>query len=181
MEFEQALSEKEVFIFGLDNEIYPEKDYLLQVYYLFAHMMEYTEQLEAAEILKFMSEYYLNRGEEGLFAATADKFSIPVTREANLNNLRQSARLPLKLLLYKEVLSKMQTIVQQQKKVVLLVPGDPAMQLNKIRQIEWNGLENHIKVYFLEELSLQEEDSSAYISRECDTSPEALYWCTKKN
>ena len=34
---------KKAFVFELDNVLYPEKDYLLQVYYLFASFLEYSE------------------------------------------------------------------------------------------------------------------------------------------
>lgn len=152
--FEQALQEKEVFVIGLDDEIYPQKDYLLQVYYLFAQFMEYSLQMDATTILNFMTQQYHSKGTEGMFPATAETFSIPATYEENFINLHVNARLPLKLLLFKEILEEMQAIVTERKALVLLVTGVPAVQLNKIRQMEWNGLENYIKVYFIEELNL---------------------------
>ena len=45
---------KKAFIFELDNVLYPEKDYLLQVYYLFASFLEYTEAFPpAADLTEF--------------------------------------------------------------------------------------------------------------------------------
>ncbi|AOM78651.1 HAD family hydrolase [Pedobacter steynii] len=149
---EKYLQEKQAFVFELDDVLYPEKDYLLQVYYLFAQFIEYGEQLNATEILQFMQEKYLSDGHEGLFEQTAAKFDIPLKYQLNFDLLLQNARLPLKLLVFNKALTFLQEIVARGKQLFLFVDGDPVMQLNKIRQIEWNGLENHLVVYFAAEI-----------------------------
>lgn len=151
MAFEEYLKEKESFIFELDEVIYPQKDYLLQVYYLFAQFMEYAEQINATNLLRSMQELYHSDGPDDIFEKTADKFSIPEKYKVNFDLLFISARLPLKLLLFNEVLSFMQAIVVERKQIFLLIDGDPGMQLNKIKQMEWNGLEQYLTVYFTEE------------------------------
>lgn len=151
------LLEKDYFIFELDNVIYPEKDYLLQVYYLFAQFIEYGEQLSATEILKYMQETYLTQGETDIFAKTAAKFTIPEKYKVNFDMLLHSVRLPLKLLIYDEVLLFLQEIVIERKQIFLLVKGDPAMQLNKIKQTEWNGLAQYLTVFFTEEFGSEAE------------------------
>jgi len=151
MTAEAYLQQKQFFVFELDNVIYPEKDYLLQVYYLFAQFIEYGEQLNATEILTYMQETYLEAGENDLFNKTAAKFDIPEKYQINFDLLLHSARLPLKLLIYNEVLKFLQAIVLERKQIFLFVKGNPAMQLNKIRQTEWNGLEQYLTVFFSEE------------------------------
>lgn len=150
---EKFLEEKQAFVFELDDVLYPEKDYLLQVYYLFAQFIEYGEQLNATEILQFMQERYLAAGPEKCFAETAAKFNIPLKYQVNFDLLLQNARLPLKLLIFNKMLVFLQEIVAKGKQVFLFVAGDPAMQLNKIRQIEWNGLEQNLVVYFAAEIA----------------------------
>src|SRR5690349_14130267 len=115
MTSEKYLQEKQFFIFELDNVIYPEKDYLLQVYYLFAQFIEYGEQLNSADILKYMQETYLGDGEKDIFAKTAAKFSIPDKYRVNFDMLLNSVRLPLKLLIYDELLKFLQAIVLERK------------------------------------------------------------------
>lgn len=44
MDAYELVKDKQIVIFELDNVLYPEKDYLLQVYYLFAQFIEYSEQ-----------------------------------------------------------------------------------------------------------------------------------------
>ncbi|MBB2149101.1 HAD hydrolase-like protein [Pedobacter gandavensis] len=148
---EQLLKDKQAFVFELDNVIYPEKDYLLQVYYLFAQFIEYGEQLNASDIVKYMQEQYLAEGPENLFEKTAAEFKIPEKYKLNFDLVMQNAKLPLKLLIYNKALTFMQEIVAAGKQVFLFVDGDAIMQLNKIRQVEWNGLEKNLIVYFSEE------------------------------
>lgn len=149
---EKRLEEKLAFVFELDDVLYPEKDYLLQVYYLFAQFIEYGEQLNATEILQFMQEKHLAEGPEDVFTQTVAKFNIPLKYQVNFDLLLQNARLPLKLLIFNKMLNFLQEIVAKGKQLFLFVSRDPAMQLNKIRQIEWNGLEQNLLVYFAAEI-----------------------------
>ncbi|MCX2493138.1 HAD hydrolase-like protein [Pedobacter sp. PF22-3] len=152
MDASQYVKDKQLVIFELDDVLFPEKDYLLQVYYLFAQFIEYTEQKSAQPILEFMRNEYENNGAEKLFEKTANQFGIDTKYEYNFNLLHQNARLPLKLLLYKNMLEFMQELVVDRKKIVIVTAGIPEQQLNKIKQTEWNGLEQYLTVYFADEL-----------------------------
>ena len=148
---EKYINDHKAFFFGFDDVLYPEKDYLLQVYYLFAQFIEYGEQIDAQDIVGFMRDTYIANGPELMFDLTAARFGLPQKYRLNFDLLHQNARLPLKLLLFANVLDFMQAIRKSGKPFYLLADGDPATQLNKIRQIEWNGLEQLIKVYFVAE------------------------------
>lgn len=148
MTIQNRLTTKKAVVFGLDDVLYPEKDYLLQVYYLFAEFMAYSMQLDAKNIIAFMQSEYASNGPNGLFQKTAEAFEIPASYEANFDRLHQNARLPLKLLLYKQILELLQELVVNRQAIFLLVDGDPAVQLNKIKQMEWHALEQYLKVYF---------------------------------
>ncbi|TKC65617.1 haloacid dehalogenase [Pedobacter hiemivivus] len=166
MIFEKYLQEKDSFFFELDNVIFPEKDYFLQVYYLFAQFMEYGEQLNAADVLKYMQETYEKASADDIFAKTAEKFNIPEKYKINFDMLLHSARLPLKLLIYNEVLNFLQSIVLERKQIFLLVSGNPTTQLNKIKQTEWNGLEKYLTVFFTEEFEPEQDALKLIIEKQ---------------
>jgi phosphoglycolate phosphatase-like HAD superfamily hydrolase len=151
MAFEHYLKDKQAFVFELDDVLYPQKDYLLQVYYLFAQFIEYAEQISADEILKSMQQTYVATGSEDIFEKTAAQFDIPLKYKVNFDLLFLSARLPLKLLMFNEMLSLLQEITVERKHIFIFTNGDPMMQLNKIKQMEWHGLENYLTVYFAAE------------------------------
>ena len=49
------------------------------------------------------------------------------------------------------MLNLLQDIVVDRKKIFIVTNGDPAKQLNKIKQTEWHGLEQYLIVYFTDE------------------------------
>ncbi len=160
MAFETLLQHKKAFVFGLDDVLYPKKDYLLQVYYLFSEFMAYTEQLDSGAMIAFMQNEYLTNGADAIFDKTAAQFGIDNKYRHNFDLLHETARLPLKLLLYKQVLDFMQEIVVERKQIFILADGNPAEEINKIKQVEWNGLEQYLKVYFTTEFEPKPSSAS---------------------
>jgi len=153
MDAYQKVEDKKLVIFELDDVLFPEKDYLLQVYYLFAQFIEYMEQKLATPILEFMRNEFEANGSEDIFEKTASAFNIDRKYKRNFDLLHLNARLPLKLLLYKNMLEFLQQLVIDRKKICIVTAGNPEQQLNKIKQTEWNGLESYLTVYFSAELN----------------------------
>lgn len=153
MSFENYLSRYDSFIFGFDNVLYPEKDYQLQVFYLFSEFMAYQESIDAKPILNFFQQEFENHGIVNLFEKAAKEFNLPEKYKSNFERLHENARLPLKLLLFQKVLDFLQQIVVERKAIFLLIQGSPMMQINKLKQMEWHGLEKYLKTYFVEEIA----------------------------
>lgn len=153
---------KQAFVFELDNVLYPEKDYLLQVYYLFASFMEYKELLDAKILTKLMTTTFEEEGPANVFDRLQDRFQISEDYRYNFELLHKTARLPLKLLLYAETLALLQDIVVDRKQIFILTNGDPQQQLNKIKQMEWHGLEQYLTCYFADELKAKPEPDAIH-------------------
>jgi len=144
------------FVFELDDVIYPEKDYLLQVYYLFANFIEFSEGFPTSQNLTdFLKTAYIHHGDKGIFDKAKEAFGLEEKYRENFERLHYTAILPLKLLLYPQILELMQEIVVDRKQLFLVTNGKPEIQLNKIRQIEWNGLEKYLRVYYASEINLK--------------------------
>lgn len=152
---------KKAFVFELDNVLYPQKDYLLQVYYLFASFIEYIETVPAAaDLTAFMKNVYEHHGAIDIFDKAKETFGIDEKYRDNFERLHISARLPLKLLLFDKMLNLLQDIVVDRKQLFLVTAGNPEQQLNKIKQVEWNGLENYLTVYFADETAAKPDTAS---------------------
>jgi phosphoglycolate phosphatase-like HAD superfamily hydrolase len=143
---------KDAFVFELDDVLYPEKDYLYQVYYLFSSFLEYTEQIDAKEATECMVATYLQEGKDAVFENLEKKFDLDKKYKANFDHLNKTAQLPLKLLLYADMLKLLQEIVVDRKKIFIVTNGDPEQQLNKIKQTDWSGLEPYLTCYFANEM-----------------------------
>ncbi|WP_134088137.1 HAD family hydrolase [Olivibacter sp. XZL3] len=156
--YKDLVKNKKAFVFEVDDVLYPEKDYLLQVYYLFAHLLEYTETVPpAADLTAFLKKAYEHHGSESIFERAAAVFGIDGKYLENFKRMHVNAQLPLKLLLFEEIKEMLQDIVADGKQILVLTKGNPLMQLNKLKQIEWGALREHVKMYFYDELVLQGE------------------------
>lgn len=169
--------EKRAFIFGLDDVLFPKQDYLLQVYYLFAHLLEYTETVPPAkDLTEFLKSAYLHHGEEGLFERAAEVFGIEGKYKDSFDRLHLMAKLPLKLLLYQSIRDTIHAAHAEGKLLFILTGGDPVMQLNKLKHMDWEGLERVVKVYFMQELISQQKTPMAYLLAENGLeAPDVLY------
>ena len=170
-------TEKKAIIVGLDDVLFPKKDYLLQVYYLFANLLEYTETVPPAnDLTEFLKSAYLNHGEHGLFDRAAAVFGIDGKYRVQFNRLHLDAKLPLKLWLHKPVQDRLKHAHEGGMQVFILATNNPAMQLNKLRHMEWDGLDRVMKVYFTEELIRQQQNPMGYLLDENGLKPaEATY------
>jgi len=157
MTYNDVDKRKKAFIFELDDVLYPEKGYLFQVYYLFAGLLEYIELIDAGKITDLMISTYNEEGKAAVFDRLKEKLNIDEKYRKNFDETLLSARLPLKLLLYKKMLNLLQEIVVDRKKVFIVTNGNPVQQLNKIKQVEWHGLENYLVAYFAEETMAKPE------------------------
>jgi FMN phosphatase YigB (HAD superfamily) len=151
---------KQAFIFELDDVLYPEKDYLYQVYYLFTAFLEYTELVNAKVATSFMIDTYLSEGKAFVFDRLKEKFGLDEKYKLNFEHLSHTAKLPLKLLLDQNMLTFLQDIVVDRKKIFILTNGDPGQQLNKIKQTGWQGLEPYLTCYFADEIAPKPETDS---------------------
>lgn len=157
LKFTDISPAKKALIFELDDVLFPQKDYDLQVYYLFSNFIEYLDAFPPAqEMLSFITKRYDVHGNENMFSEVANAFGIDVKYKENLALLFTNAKLPLKLLLYKEALALLQELVVNRTDIYILTAGKPEQQLNKIKQTEWNGLDKYLKVYFTDEFSAEQ-------------------------
>lgn len=157
MKYKDIDKRKNAFILELDDVLYPAKDYIYQVYYLFANMLEYVELVDAKQTTKLMTDTYISEGADVVFDTVAKQFPIAEKYRENFYNLFVTAKLPLKLLLYQNMLTLIQDIVVDRKKLFIVTNGSVPQQVNKIKQVEWHKLEPYLTCYFAEETAPKPE------------------------
>lgn len=161
------LEDKELYLFELDDVLFPRRDYILQVYYLFAQFVDFTEGNGLAlKMVDFMKETYDSAGEEGMIQKVAEEFKLSKDYTENFARLEANAHLPAKLFLFDDVRAAVEGLVEKGKKIGILTKGNPVQQLNKMRHIDWQGLDRQIKVYFTEELVFRNLDPILYIAQD---------------
>lgn len=162
--------DKAVYTFEIDDVLYPKRDYLLQVYYLFSNFVEFTEaQVMGADIVAFMKEVYEAEGEKEVVNKTLAHFNLPTTYLENYERLKANAHLPLKLFLKKETKELLDTLFKHGKQVAILTDGNPVEQLNKLKHIDWEELSPYsrsLRVFFNDELNFRNIVPIKYIAEQ---------------
>jgi FMN phosphatase YigB (HAD superfamily) len=153
MLFDQLVEKKKAFVFDLDNTLYPEKDYLYQVYYMVGQFIEYQETFDHQIITKYLINEFETKGRAHVFDKLIEQFNLKPEYVDNCIRLLRTARLPLKLLLFKEAEWMLNELVEHKKQIFILTNGTTDQQYNKITQIEWNGLQKHITCYYANEIA----------------------------
>jgi FMN phosphatase YigB (HAD superfamily) len=171
--------DKDVYCFEIDDVLYPKRDYLLQVYYLFSNFIAFTEGLPSAEeMTEFMRKTYQHQGEDEVFPLTKETFGLNDEYEENFKRLQANAQLPLKLLLFSEVENLLLSLQQDGKKIAILTKGNPVEQLNKLKYMDWGKFEmykNFLKVYFIDELRFRNIDPITYIAKDFGVSDSEIH------
>lgn len=168
----ETFANKKAIILDFDDVLYPKKDFLLQVYYLYANFVEFTNYQPCAnELLQTLKEEYVSRGETNVFSVAVQKFPEISAFKENFERLHHQAQLPLKLLAFPNIAQLIKRFQEEDKPVLLLTAGDPLMQLNKIKQIDWQELKPTLKVYFEDELRFRQLAPLNYILDEHDLEP----------
>ncbi|HEX8020425.1 HAD family hydrolase [Mucilaginibacter sp.] len=157
MDYKDIDKRKTAFIFELDDVLYPAKDYYFQAYYLFANMLEYIELIDAKAATKVLTDTYIAEGKDAAFNRLTEQFPVAEQYRDKFENLLLTAKLPLKLLLYQNILTLMQEIVVDRKALFIVTNGNVQEQVNKIKQTEWHGLEKYLRCYFTEETAPKPE------------------------
>ncbi len=150
------------FVFELDNVLFPEKDYLYQVYYLFAGYLEYTELLDAKVLVNLMVSTYEQSGASAVFDTLKERFKVDEKYRFNFEHLHTAAQIPLMLYINPEMLTLLQDIVVDRKQIFILTNGNPQQQLNKIKHTDWQGLEKYLTCYFADEIAPKPEPDALH-------------------
>lgn len=181
MDFKEILKTKKAIFVELDDVLFPEKDYDLQVFYLFAQFVELTEQISAKPIIEFLQQQYELCGGEDVFDKLIQKFDFLAKYQVHFNRLFKTARLPLKLFMYQNMLSFLTLAVDNKAQVFLVTEGDPQIQLNKIKQLDWGGLGENVRLFFADELGQSELEVVAELMIKNDLSEQdILFLCKNK-
>lgn len=137
-----------VFIFDLDNTLYCENDYLFAAYHQVAKNIQKNYKIPESIISDFLKQSFLEYGRQNLFKRLLEHFELPDYKlDSFLTELR-TVEISPKIKLNKDTLNNLNDLVRKNKKIFVLTNGNLIQQQNKIKNIDWKGLESNIKFYF---------------------------------
>jgi FMN phosphatase YigB (HAD superfamily) len=148
---------KKAILLDIDNVLFPKQDYLIQVYYMFANLLEFTEGKQVGlQMTQFMKTHLLQQGELGVFEAACNEFGFSSSFANQFDRLHYQAQLPVPLLLYPKLKTWLLEWMENGTFICLYTDQDPALQLNKLKHLEWpTRLAQNVQVYFEKELTFR--------------------------
>ncbi|NQD69160.1 HAD family hydrolase [Sphingobacterium shayense] len=162
-----------IYAFEIDDVLYQKRDYILQVFYLFANFLDYTEGTsQASALVEYMKKRYEENGpldDIVVVTETLAHFGLSDSFLDNYQRLRANATLPLKLYLKPSTKALFKTILAGDKAITILTDGNPVEQLNKLKHIDWEEFSFYLpslKVYFIQELTFRNINPIDYIGQE---------------
>jgi phosphoglycolate phosphatase-like HAD superfamily hydrolase len=136
------------FIFDLDNTLYDEIDYLFQGYKKISEYVEVRYKISSVIVEKFMILEFINNGRQNLFDVVLRHFNLPKHEIENFLQIIRTISIFPKIKLRKTYYTYLKKLNSYNKNLFILTNGNPLQQSNKIKCIDWEGIDKYIKVYF---------------------------------
>ncbi|WP_165784604.1 HAD family hydrolase [Solitalea longa] len=134
------INDFDVFVFDLDDTLYPEIEYLKYAYAEIADYVSQKYQLNRDSINTFLIDTFLTEGRVKLFDKLIKTYFLDqddvvsfleILRNVSINNIIEPFPLIIDLL---------RTLKERNKLVFILTNGNPVQQKNKIESINWHDL-----------------------------------------
>jgi phosphoglycolate phosphatase-like HAD superfamily hydrolase len=142
-----------LYIFDLDNTIYKEEDYLFQAYETIAK--EFAGKLPSynpQDLFRIIKDIYEIHGSVKLFDKFLERINLDLSYLPICLNILRSFK-PDNPIEIDEIIKPILFDLQSQKKMAfVLTNGNTEQQKNKIRNINWAGLDNYLQIVFANDI-----------------------------
>lgn len=141
-----------LYIFDLDNTIYKEEDYLFEAYKNIAASIAWKiPSLNKEELFLTLRRLYETDGRILLFDNFLNKYGIDQRYLQECIHILRSFKAVKKYRIFPVVKKALRELVSQGKPVFILTNGNPEQQRNKIKNINWEGIERSMTFVFANE------------------------------
>lgn len=140
-------------IFDLDNTIYQEEDYLFQGYHSIAEYFSKTDSSHnTTELFLMLKNIYQKEGRDKLFNKFLKTINVDDSHIPICLHILRTFDPKNKLFIYSNVKNLLSNLINQEKTIYVLTNGNPLQQKNKIRNIDWDGLDKSIHFVLADEI-----------------------------
>ena len=143
----KSLFEYDAYFFDLDDTLYPETSYLFPAYKEIAKYVAKKYNLDSKELYHFLEERFLECGRNKLFNKMNKHFGIPDIEIDEYLKILRNYTPGNKLPLYENMKSLLKKLNGLKKKIFIITNGNVTQQKNKIKNLDWDGIEITDTVY----------------------------------
>lgn len=139
------------FLFDLDDTIYPEIDYLDEAYKKIAKYLEKETEIESTKIYNFLINEFRKNGRSNLFNKMFKSFNIDFHYLDDMLNIMRTLTVSKKFFLKKNIYHLLSKIISKSQNIFVVTNGNVIQQKNKVRNIDWKNLDDHIVFIYANE------------------------------
>ena len=143
-----TLSPYDFIIFDLDGTLYDEQLYLNAAYKTIAAYLSERHHLDMTELEDFLISGFESGGRSGLFDRLCSRFEIPESEISDMLILMRTVDVDGTLDLYPQMQELLRSLIAAHKPVFIITNGTAEQQQNKVKSINWQGLDQHIEIVF---------------------------------
>jgi len=159
----------DLYIFDLDNTLYSENDYLSGVYFAVAKEVFKSKPLLGIE-LPFLW-LYEHKGTPNLFSNFIEEFGLEPSFIGECLSVLRTYTSDRKLQLYAEAGELLTSLQEENKTIYVLTNGNVEQQRNKVKNINWQGLDKNIQFVYANEYEPKPSPKCVDIIREITGTP----------
>ena len=141
-----------VYLFDLDNTLYDENRYLFESYKLVAKNISDITKIAYEEVFTNIINIFIRDGRSKLFDRLIECYALQGNSLNEFLEILRTITLEEKLVLFHKVKFVLKQLLEANKKIIIVTNGNPIQQQNKIRQIEWEGINNKIVFVYANEI-----------------------------
>jgi HAD superfamily hydrolase (TIGR01549 family) len=153
----------DIVLFDLDDTLYPEIEYLQAAFGAIGQFFEKKYALNAWQLEEFLTTTFIKHGRQNLFNQCFNHFKEEIQDKKRKNtegvlfenifveqclNILRTVEIPEKICLFPYVYEIFPQLLAQEKQIFIITNGNITQQKNKIKQLEWNGMDASITVVF---------------------------------
>lgn len=136
------------FIFDLDNTLIFENDYLFAAYKQIAINVQEKYQIPKNTIEEYLINSFIQNGRNNIFNKMINQFDLPQAELQNFLETLRTVKINPKIRIKDFVSKDLKDLILQNKSLFILTNGNPIQQQNKYKNIEWDGLDLFIRIYY---------------------------------
>jgi HAD superfamily hydrolase (TIGR01549 family) len=159
-----------VVLFDLDDTLYPEMDYLKPAFAAIGHFFEKRHALNAQQVEDFLTITFTRQGRKNLFNQCFNHFEEEIQGKKRQNtdlsrdyregvvfenifveqclSILRTVEISKKIHLFPYVYEVLPVLKRQGKQIFIITNGNITQQKNKVKHLQWNGLDESITLVF---------------------------------
>lgn len=148
----QILLAFEAYLFDLDNTIYDENRYLLEIYKQIALRIADNTSIDHVSILEDIKLIYYKTGRDRLFDSLILKYKLRENILEEFLTTQRTHHLDEKIEIFPTIEKLLLNLKELNKTILIVTNGNPIQQRNKIDHIDWQGLKSYLKFVLADEI-----------------------------